>query len=433
MGSCTRMIVSPGPGARRPADPGRTAAHSFPGFRFGAGTVMPWTLYRYLLKEIIPYFVTGLLAFTVILLMQRVILIVQWIVQKGVPVLEVVRLFACLLPNFFILTLPTALLLGVLLTFSRIHADNELYALKAAGMSLYRLLPPVYAFGVVIAALSLFLTTWAGPRTARAFQSIFLSMATQNVFFGLKERVFFDGLPGHVIYIEHLGSEQEGFQGIFIKDQNFPGGAVYYFAREGRILGDKVTGKIVLELKDGTLQRRVPDRDVFQFATFDRYWLQVDLGRFFARDENKELSVEEQTLGELEERIRLASERGEDTRKLLINYHQRFALPLGTLVFCTLAVPLSLISHRSVRYTGFSLSIAVVLFYYVCMQLGNGLILTGRIPVMLGAWLPNLVLGALGVYLLWKKAGERPTRILDRYADAVQVLGETVQRWTRRR
>jgi len=388
---------------------------------------MPWTLYRYLLREIIPYFLVGLLSFTVILLMQRVIFIVEWIVRKGVPLLDVVRLFACLLPSFFVLTLPTALLLAVLLTFSRIHGDNELYALKAAGMSLYRLLPPVYLLGLSVTAVSLFLTTWAGPLTARGFQSIFITMATQNVFFGMKERVFFDGLPGHVIYIEHLDNEQERFDGILIKDQNFPGGPIYYFAREGRILGDKQRGRIFLELNDGTMQRSLPAEDTFQFARFDRYRLQIDVSRFFSSARAAEPSEEELTLGELEDRIRQRAGNGEDVRKLLLNYHQRFALPFGTLVFCTLGVPLSLLSHRAVRYTGFSLSVGVVLLYYVLLQLGSGLVLAGRLPVILGVWIPNLVLGALGGLLLWKKAAERPTRILDGYADAVQRVQEAVR------
>ncbi len=393
---------------------------------------MPWTLYRYLLREIIPYFLVGLLTFTLILLMQKIIFIVEWIVRKGVPFLDVVRLFGCLLPNFFILTLPTALLLGVLLTFSRIHADNELYALKAAGMSLYRLLPPVYLVGAFVAALSLFLTTWAGPLATRGVQSIIITMATQNVFFGMKERVFFDDLPGHVIYIEHLDTERERFDGILIKDLNFPGGAVYYFAEEGGIHGDKQRGRIFLELNNGTLQRRVPSEETFQFASFDRYWLQIDVTRFFSSDRTQEPDVQELTLPELQERIRVRAEKGEDTKKLLLNFHERFALPFGTLIFCTIGIPLSLLSQRAVRYTGFSLSIGVVLLYYVLLQLGTFLILAGTIPVMLGAWIPNLVMGGLGGYLLWKKAGERPTRLLDGYADAVLRLQELLKRRLRR-
>ena len=119
---------------------------------------MPLLLSRYLLGDLIPSFGVGLLAFTVVLLMEKVMRIVDWIVRQGVSVAAVLKIFGCLLPSFFVFTLPMALLLSVLLTFSRIQSDNEMYALKACGVSLYRLLPPVYAFGLFVSALSLFLT-----------------------------------------------------------------------------------------------------------------------------------------------------------------------------------------------------------------------------------------------------------------------------------
>ena len=388
---------------------------------------MPWTLYRYLLREIVPYFLVGVFAFTVILLMQRIIEIVEWVVRKGVPLLDVIYLFICLLPGFFVLTLPTALLLALLFTFSRIHADNELYALKAAGMSLYRLMPPVYLVGIVVTALSLLLTTWAGPLALRGFQSVFVTMATRNMFFGMQERVFFGGLPGHVIYIEHLDSDQERFEGILIKDQNFPGGPAYTFAREGRLRGDKHRGRIFLELQEGTIQRSLPSEDTFQMARFQRYGLQIDVSRFLPSVGTRERSDQELTLAELRNRIQERSRKGEDVRRLLLNYHERFALPVGTLVFCTLGIPLALLSQRAGRYTGFSLSVGIVLLYYVLFQLGTSLVLTGRVPVMLGVWIPNLVLGVLGVMLLWKRAAERPSRVLDGYANAVQRLQEVLR------
>ena len=138
--------------------------------------------------------------------------------------------------------------------------------------------------------------------------------------------------------------------------------------------------------------------------------------------------MQEQTLGALRETIRKREEKGEPVTRLLLNYHQRFSLPFGTLVFCTLAIPLSLLSQRAIRYTGFSLSILVVLLYYVFMQIGTGLILSGSVPVVLGAWLPNLVLGALGIYLLWKKAAEKPTRILDGYAQSIQWIQDVIRK-----
>jgi len=244
----------------------------------------------------------------------------------------------------------------------------------------------------------------------------------------MEERTFFNGIPGHVIYVEHLDSETEELRGILIKDLNFPDGPIYYFAEKGWIRGDASSGKITLELKNGTLQRSVPSDGLFQLASFDQYWLQIDLSQFFAARNSAQRRNEELTLGGLKERIREVSEQGGDVRRLLMDYHQRFSLPFGALVFCTLAIPLSLLSQRAVRYTGFSLSIAVVLFYYVFMQVGTGLILAKKAPPLLGAWLPNIVLGALGVYLLWKKAEEKPTKILDAYADAVQRIQDAIRK-----
>lgn len=389
---------------------------------------MPLILYRYLLREIVPSFVVGLFVFTLVLLMDRIMRIVEWIVQKGVPLGEVIVMFGCLLPNFFVLTLPTALLLAVLLAFSRIHGDNELYAIKTAGISLYRLLPPVYLFGALVTLATLSLTTWAGPMATRTFESTLFSVASRNLFFGLKERVFFDTLPGYLIYIEHVEPENERIEGVFIANQNFPEGPAYYFAREGRVYGELEKGKITLVLKNGSLHHSVDSRDVYRVAEYDNLRIDIDLGFVLSSAQNRARRPEELTLAELGEDIRERASKGEDVRRSLVSYHQRLSLPFGALVFCTLGIPLSLLSHRAVRYTGFSLSIGVILVYYVLLQAGTALVLSARVPAVAGAWLPNVVLGLLGGYLLWRKAEEKPLGMLERYADAVQALQEAFRR-----
>lgn len=390
---------------------------------------MPRLLYGYILRDLVPAFFVGVLVFTMVLLMDRIMRIVEWIVEKGVSVADVFKLFGCLLPNFFVLTLPTALLLGVLITFSRLYADSELYALKAAGISLYRLLGPVFAFGSLVAALCLFLTMWAGPLSVRSLQSIFYSVATQNVFVGLKERVFFDTIPGIIIYAEHVVPEERRLERIFIADQNFMKEPVYYFAERGQIYEQKAEQTLGLVLEGGTLHRAVPSKDAYQTLRFDRYQVQLYLGGILKAAEKREREMEELTMDELRAAIASRSKAGEPTKKYEINYHRRYALPFGALVFCTLGVPLALLSPRAVRYTGFSLSLVVVLMYFVLLQAGSALVETDILPALVGAWLPNIVLGALGVYLLWKKAEEKPLRWLEAYANLVQDLVD----WIRRR
>jgi lipopolysaccharide export system permease protein len=391
---------------------------------------MPRLLSRYLLGDLIPSLGIGLLAFTLVLLMEKVMRIVEWIVLKGVSVADVLTIFACLLPGFFVFTLPTALLLSVLLTFSRIQSDHENYALKACGVSLYRLLPPVYALGVVVSAVSLWLTGWAGPQATRTFQSMFYSMATENLFVGLKERVFFDSLPGFVFYVENVVPEERSVKGVFLSDQRLTGQPMYYFAEEGTIHGDTETGTLTLVLKNGTLHRSEGTKKVYQVAHFDRYRVRMNLGEMLLprTGSERKRKTEELTLPELRRELREGPPSEDEARRLGLNYHQRIAFPFAALVFCTLGVPLALLSHQAVRYTGFSLSIVVMLLFFVLMQAGSALAFSGTVPTFLGAWLPNLVLGTMGVYLTWRKAEEKPLKVLDAYAQLVRDVQEGLRR-----
>jgi lipopolysaccharide export system permease protein len=391
---------------------------------------MPLLLSRFLLGDLIPSFGVGLLAFTLVLLMEKVMRIVEWIVRQGVSVGAVLKIFGCLLPSFFVFTLPMALLLSVLLTFSRIQSDNEMYALKACGVSLYRLLPPVYAFGIVVSALSLFLTGWAGPQSTRAFQSMFYSMATQNLFVGLKERVFFDTLPNFIIYVENVVPEQNRIRGVFISDQTLSDLPVYYFAEEGEVHGNEETGTITLRLRNGAIHRSEGTEGVYQVIRFESYRVKVNVGQMLLprAGKGRKRMMEEMTLPELRQEILKGGHELKQERKLLLNYHQRLAFPCAALVFCALGVPLALLSQQAVRYTGFSLSIVVMLLFFVLMQAGSGLTFAGYVPAAVGAWLPNLVLGTMGVYLTWRKAEEKPLRLLDAYAQLVRDIQEAVRR-----
>ncbi len=107
---------------------------------------------------------------------------------------------------------------------------------------------------------------------------------------------------------------------------------------------------------------------------------------------------------------------------------RRFALPFAALVFCTIGIPLALLSQRAVRYTGFSLSIAVVLMYYIFMQAGASLVQAEYLPPLIGAWLSNLLLGTMGLYLLWKKAEEKPIIFSASVVQAIQRLQDLVKK-----
>ncbi len=384
-------------------------------------------IFRYILGELAPSFFIGLLIFSVVLFMDKVLRLVEWIVQKGVPVVDVLKILGCLLPNFLIITLPAALLLSVLFTFGRLYADNELYALRASGVSLYKLLPPLYIFSTGVLAASLLFTTILGPLSARTFKSMIVTVASQNLFVGLKERIFFDNFPGFVGYVENIESQQNKLKGVFMAQLNYPEKPVCYFAKEGQLYVDSDRENVILELRDGTIHRNVASKQFYQLAHFEQFLVKLNLKTMLLPSQARKFKEEELTSSELRTFIHELKQKGEKSEKVLFYYHRRFALPFAALVFCTIGVPLALLSQRAVRYTGFSLSIGVVLLYYILMQAGAGLVQAEYLPPLIGAWLSNLVLGPLGLYLLWKKAEEKPIIILEGTIQAMQRLQEMIQ------
>src|ERR1700752_2461060 len=104
------------------------------------------TLRRYFLREVAIPFLYGIGVFTFILLIARMLKLVELVVNRGVPLLEIGKLFAYILPTFLEVTVPMALLLAVLLSFGRLSADSEIVALKTSGISLYQMILPILSF-----------------------------------------------------------------------------------------------------------------------------------------------------------------------------------------------------------------------------------------------------------------------------------------------
>jgi len=109
-------------------------------------------VHRYIFREILVPFALGLSLFTFVLLIARLIKLIELVVNRGVPLVSVLRLLTYILPAFLEVTLPMAMLLAILVAFGRLSADSEMVALRSSGLSLYQLVPPVAVF-VVIAML----------------------------------------------------------------------------------------------------------------------------------------------------------------------------------------------------------------------------------------------------------------------------------------
>src|SRR5512136_773529 len=162
------------------------------------------TTYLYILKEVFPIFSIGLMVFTIILLMDKVLKLIELIVTRGGNITNVLMLIAFISPSFLVFTIPTALLLGTLLTFGRLSGDSEIIAFKASGTSLYQLFLPIFIFSFLSCLVTSFLVFYGLPWGNRGFRATLYLLAQSKADVEIKERVFNDVFDGLVVYVDKI-------------------------------------------------------------------------------------------------------------------------------------------------------------------------------------------------------------------------------------
>ena len=173
---------------------------------------------RYILVEMIPPFVINLIFFTFIFLMTRILDITRLIVNFKINLVSVSLILIYSMPFFLAFIIPMSVMMAVLLTFLRLSNDNEITALKAGGVSIYSLLPPVLVFCLAAGLLTAFMTIYGLPKGRLAFKRLLYDVAASNLDIGLKERTFNDSFNGMTIYVNRIDKRRNTLEDIFIED-----------------------------------------------------------------------------------------------------------------------------------------------------------------------------------------------------------------------
>jgi lipopolysaccharide export system permease protein len=368
------------------------------------------TAYLYILKETFPIFFIGLLTFTLILLMDKILKLIELIVS-GVSFSHILMLLFFISPSFLIFTIPMAFLLGTLLSFGRLSGDSEITAFKASGMSLYQLFIPISLLSLSAYLFTTFLVFYALPWGNRGFMATLYVIAQSKVDIEMKERVFNDVFNGLVVYVDKIPIQGEKMEGILIYDERDKGNVNTIFAREGFLASNPQSKEVTLRLLNGDIHRFESKTKVYQKMKFDIYDLKLELGKTFAAW-GARLREHEMSSDELNEKIRKMKILGQDTTFQEVELHKRYAIPFACIVFGLIGVPLGIQPHRSARAYGFILTIFIILGYYMSLTASEMLAIRKMIPPLLAGWMPNLLFSSLGVYLLVKAANESPFKPL---------------------
>jgi len=379
-------------------------------------------VHRYVFREIAVPFLIGLSIFTLVLLIARLLKLIELVVNRGVPILDVVRLLADIMPAFLEVTVPMAMLLAILVAFGRLSADSEIVALRSSGLSLYQLIAPVALFvalaTVATGALSLFGRPWGN----RQLKAALYDMARTRASAGIRPQVFNDDFPGLVIYTEGIDAASDRLRHVLVADERDNSQHNTIFAREALMIPDPAAQVLTLRLRDGFI-RTVQARGDAEYQTqFESYDVNLDLRQGFGGDRQRERDPKELTLGQLRRAIAAKRAAGRPYGPELVAYHRNFSIPFACVVFGLVAVPLGVQPVRAARSRGFAASLAIIFVYYVLLSGGQALAEQGLVPAVVGLWLPNVVFAAFGAYLFRRVAAEQTVAGLERLQAWVAAL-----------
>lgn len=349
---------------------------------------------RYFLKELIVPFALGLIILTFILIMQQALILMELVLDKGVDLLSIATLFLHLLPAFFLITIPMAVMLSTVTTFNRLSADNEIIALHAGGISFFRFLRPVILFALLVSSLTLVMG-FNTDSVKGASKKFAVKLLMKRASLGLEAGVFNNLFPGMMIYVESMPTFSE-LAGVFIYDQRNPSRPTVIVAKKGNLINDEAEKTVRLNLVDGSLQQGEKGSQRYQRMVFGHYELKIDLPQLM----HEQSEVKSLSLAEIKHRIDESKEVNTRDLRLLSDYYKRFVFAFAAILFCLMGMPLGILSGRLSRLGGFAVGIVIILIYYMLMTLGDYLISLQVITPLVAAVFPVLVLIPFCIFLL---------------------------------
>jgi LPS export ABC transporter permease LptG/LPS export ABC transporter permease LptF len=383
------------------------------------GAVLPRILDRYVTREIIPPFLLALLVFTFVLIIPFIIKLAEDMIAKGVPAFTILQLTATLLPQALALTIPMALLIGLLVGLGRISADREFVVMMACGISPYRLLRPILVFSVVCWGLTSWVLIKAMPDGNQKFREISTEIAMNRAEGEVRPRIFFEDFPNLVLYVEEVPSDGRGWLNVLAADTSNPSAPVIFLARRGRMVVDRGARTIEMVLEEGTRHStKLEDPTAYEVLKFDRTILSLNPESVFPR-EGPARGLNEMTIEELTARRVELEAQNISAHNEVMTIHRKFSIPVACFVFAILGLALGASNRKDGKLAAFVLGIGVIFGYYVIMFTGQSLTKGFWIPAWLSMWIPNVVLGAAGIFLLVHRvrAADQPIRIsLPRWA-----------------
>ena len=359
-------------------------------------------LTRYILKEVLAHALIGGAIFTFVLYIRYLPALLELVVRNSSSLGSVIEVVLFMTPDMLTVTIPMAVLVGILLGLSRLAADSEVTAMRASGIGVWSFVRIVGMVAVAAWGISLANTMYFAPKATAAMLHLETSLANAQASYEVQPRVFYEDFKNYVLYVEdtRAGAGAAHWRGIFLADVSDPNAPRITTADTATVVNGP-DHTITMRMRDGAEIGTVPDKpDQDTISTFSETDLPLQTGS----QEGLRLGHSDTPILAMNNHDLLARTHGKNGLLYQIEFQKRLAYPAACLVLMLVGVPLGISSRRGGKSAGFVLTIALVFIYYFVSSTGTALARQNKIPPALGVWEANILFAICGLVLLRQMA-----------------------------
>jgi lipopolysaccharide export system permease protein len=415
-------------------------------------------LKRYILKEHLSPFLISLMVVTFVLLIDRIIDLLNLIIEKKLPWQTIAELFGLSLPYMLALSIPMAVLVATILAFGRMSVDREIIAIKSSGVNIYSIVGPLVFTAILMSGMMVYFNHWFLPNTNHKLKNLMLKIAYYKPMTIIKPNEFTTFMD-YTVFAKQTSDSL--LTDVLIYDRSQSRFPRTVFAKTGNVLQKDNGNALQIILNNGEMQERnEKEQGKYQVTTFNRYVINVrNLGNRMDYFESGYRSDREMTLPQIMESLKgnkkelnskakeaenlskrleiiklgpasysrdveirrlqsmlqMSKDRQTELRELIhslkVEFHKKFSISFAIVIFILIGIPLGLMTRTSGIGMAFSVSSVIFLIYYIALNGGEQMADKGVIPPFVSMWLSNIVFLILAILLIIASIKEK--RILD--------------------
>ena len=355
-------------------------------------------LRNYILSECILPFFLALGVLTCVFLLGNLVQLTHMVINKGVSILTVGKVFLLYIPVLLSYTLPIACLVGVILAFGRLSADNEIIAIRASGVYLKRLLIPLTIVGIIFSLFAFLINDRVVPYAHHTQRVLLKNLGVKNPTALLEPGVFINSFEREILFIHKI--EENKLYNITIYQPQPDGRPTRtIIATRGEFTPVPGKDQIILKLIDGTSDEQdINNPNNFYKLNFDKLFVTLNLAKGEQKIDKKPKSM---TLRELSEQRGKLEKFLVETARLETEFQRKIAWSFSILIFVLVGFPLSIITNKREKTANVVIAIMAAATYYL-LSLGCEALSIEKVAPAIIMWVPNLIGFGVAIFLNYK-------------------------------